>query len=38
MDIATQFYFFLFIGGNVTAAFLAQRSSEPKGPLVCLIT
>ncbi|NXS82889.1 BGAL galactosidase, partial [Erpornis zantholeuca] len=33
---ATQlnFYFFPFVGGNVTAAFLAQRSSEPKGPLV----
>ncbi|POI31803.1 hypothetical protein CIB84_004446, partial [Bambusicola thoracicus] len=26
--------FYLFIGGNVTAAFLAQRSSEPTGPLV----
>lgn len=27
----------LLIGGNVTAAFLAQRSSEPTGPLVCLL-
>lgn len=29
--------FCLFTGGNVTAAFLAQRSSEPTGPLVCLL-
>lgn len=35
MDVATQFHFYLLTGGNVTAAFLAQRSSEPTGPLVC---
>lgn len=38
MDVATQFHFYLLTGGNVTAAFLAQRSSEPTGPLVCPFT